>query len=125
MRKATLEAVWASWTLYSPLPHRRRRDRCPCGECCVRRELSSPGEVGFPAKAALAVGLVVGGLRGGEGARLRYRCCGTRCWRPEVKDGAYPAGGDLDGGEGTAIRERRGEGGGEGDGGEGDCPAIC
>ena len=28
--------------------------------------MSTPGEVSFPAKAALAVGLVVGGLHGGE-----------------------------------------------------------
>ena len=89
-----------------PPPPHRRRDRCPCGECCVRRELSSPGEVGFPAKAALAVGLVVGGLRGGEATGLPYRYRGTRCWRPEVKDWAYPAGGVLDGGEGTARRGR-------------------
>ena len=50
-----------------------KRDCCPCGECCVRREFSTPGEVSFPARAAHAVGRVVGGLGGWEGAGLRYR----------------------------------------------------
>ena len=48
-------------------PHLRHRNRCPCGECCVRQEFSTPDEVSFPAKAALAVGRVVGGHRGGGG----------------------------------------------------------
>ena len=55
----------------TPSPHRRHRNRCPYGECCVGRELSTPGEVSFPAKAALAVGLAVGGLGGGVGVGLR------------------------------------------------------
>ena len=62
---------WAPSTTPLPPSHRRHRHRCPCSECCVRRELSTPGEVGFPAKAALAVGLVVRGLRGREGAGQR------------------------------------------------------
>ena len=48
-------------------PNRRHRNHCPCGECCVRWELSTPGEACFPANAELAVGRVVGRLRGGEG----------------------------------------------------------
>ena len=75
-------------------PH---RNRYPCGKCCVRRELSTPGEVSFPAKAALAVKLV-GGLAGGRGpgsgtattiegsGRLNV---GTRCRSPAVMDGTY------------------------------------
>ena len=38
-----------------PQPHHRRRNRCPCGECFVRRELNTPGECSFHAKAAVAV----------------------------------------------------------------------
>ena len=37
-------------------PHHRRRNRCPCGECFVRREFNTPGECSFHAKAAVAVG---------------------------------------------------------------------
>ena len=62
---------WAPSTTPMPPPHRRHRNRCPCSECCIRLELSTPGEVSFPAKAALAVGLVVGGLCGWEGAGQR------------------------------------------------------
>ena len=54
-------------TTSPPPPHRRHRNRCPCGECCVRREFSTPGEVSFPAKAAPAVGRRRGALRWGEG----------------------------------------------------------
>ena len=35
-----------------PPPNRHHRNRCPCSECCVRRELSTPDEVSFPAKWA-------------------------------------------------------------------------
>ena len=40
---------------------------CPCGECSVRWELSTPGEAIFPVNAELAVGRVFGRLRGWEG----------------------------------------------------------
>ena len=72
---------WAPST--TPPPHHRRRNRCPCGEFCARRELSTPGEVSFPPKAALAVGRVVGGLRDGEGGGLRYRY--QNRWQRAVK----------------------------------------
>ena len=39
-----------------PQPHHRRRNRCPCGECFVRRKFNTPGECSFHAKAAVAVG---------------------------------------------------------------------
>ena len=39
-----------------PQPHHRRRNRCPCGECFVRRGFNTPGECSFRAKAAVAVG---------------------------------------------------------------------
>ena len=39
-----------------PQPHYRRRNRCPCGECFVRREFNTPGDCSFHAKAAVAVG---------------------------------------------------------------------
>ena len=98
-----------------PPPHRRHRNRCPCGECCVRRELSTPDEVSFPAKAALAVERVVGGLRGGEGAGLRYRYRNRRrrtvdCWPSMPAAGGrmwvVPRGGAVM----TADGERRGLG---------------
>ena len=38
-----------------PQPHHRIRNRCPCGECFVRREFNSPGECSFRAKAPVAV----------------------------------------------------------------------
>ena len=54
-----------------PPPHHRHRNRCPCGDCCVCWELSTPGEASFPTNVGLAVGLavgrVVGRLHGGEG----------------------------------------------------------
>ena len=62
VRKATRSSVrasspqWGPLTTPLPLPHRRHRNCCLCGECCFRREFSTPDEVGFPAKAALAVG---------------------------------------------------------------------
>ena len=118
MGKATRSNVrasrhqWGPSTTPPPLPHRRHRNYCSCGECCLRLELSTPGEVSFPAKAALAVGRVVRGLRGEAGAGLRYRyrnrrrgtvCAGTRYRRPAVKYGSY-----LGGGAGlTAEGERR------------------
>lgn len=43
-------------------PHCFLRNRCPCSEFCVRWELSTPGEVSFPAKAALSVGRHPGAL---------------------------------------------------------------
>ena len=61
VRKAARSSVrasrpqWGPLTTPLPLPHRRHRNRCPCSECCVRREFSTTGEVSFPAKAALAV----------------------------------------------------------------------
>ena len=39
-----------------PQPQQRRRNRCPCGECCVDRGFNTPGEFSFHAKAAVAVG---------------------------------------------------------------------
>lgn len=56
-----------------PPPRRRQRHRCPCGECYVHREFGFLDIFSFPAKATVAVGPVFGGLRGGEGARVRYR----------------------------------------------------
>ena len=38
-----------------PQPQQRRRNRCPCGGCCVGREFNTPGEFSFHAKAAVAV----------------------------------------------------------------------
>ena len=67
---------WALSTALLPPPHRRHRNRCPCGECWVRRGLSAPSEGGFLAKAALAVGLFVGALRW-RGGGLQ-RCCRKR-----------------------------------------------
>ena len=40
-----------------PQPHHRRRNRCPCGECFVRRKFITPGECSFHAKTAVAVGV--------------------------------------------------------------------
>ena len=54
VRKATRSSMRASRTHCAPSttppppPHRRHRKRCPCGESCVRLELSTPGEVSFP-----------------------------------------------------------------------------
>ena len=79
VRKATQSSMsasrpqWGPLTIPLPIPRRRHGNRCPCGECCVRREFSTPGEVSFPARAAHAVGRIIGGLRSGEGAGLRYR----------------------------------------------------
>ena len=45
-----------------PPPHHRRRNRCPCCECCVRRELNTPGEYSIHEKAAVAVDASTNGI---------------------------------------------------------------
>lgn len=62
-----------SWCKSSPLPQRRLRLSAATAISALSANavfdgrLSTPGEVSFPAKAALAVGLIVGRLRGREG----------------------------------------------------------
>ena len=56
-----------------PLSHHRRHNRCPCGECCVRRGFNTPGKGSFRAKAAFAVKLLVKELHGGAGYGARCR----------------------------------------------------
>ena len=58
---------WATSTTPPLLPHRHHRNRCPCDECSICRGSSTPGDGSVPAKAALAVGLVVGGFVVGRG----------------------------------------------------------
>ena len=56
-----------------PLPHHHRRNRCPCGECFVRREFITPGACSFRAKAAVAVGAATTAIAitSGESSRPR------------------------------------------------------
>ena len=68
-------------TQWHPLPHRRRHSNpCLCSEYCVNQELSTPREVNFPTKAALAVGLDVKGLCIGERAGQRTVNHGNLVW---------------------------------------------
>ena len=62
-------------TTSPPPPYFPHHHSCPCGECCVRQEFSTPGKVSFPAKIALVVGRCQG-LCGGERAGLWY--CGAK-----------------------------------------------
>ena len=104
VRKAIRGSMWVSLPRCAPSitppppPHRCQRNRCPCSECCVRREFSTTGEVSFRAKAALAVGRRRGASRwGGPGWGPATAIQGgerlnavTGCRRPAVKCGWYP-----------------------------------
>ena len=89
--------------LYDPVYHTTAATAPPPRSLPLRRTLCSPG-IELSRRSRLSR---EGSACGGEGAGLRYRSRGAQCWRPEVKDGAYPAGGDLAGGEVTGGRERR------------------
>ena len=121
VRHAIRGSMWVSRsrrapsTTPPPPPHRRNRNRCPRGECCVCRKFSTPSDVGFPAKAELAVGRVAGGLCGGDGAGQWHRYHNRRrrtvdCWHPVLaacgKMWVVPRGGALR----VADVERRGWG---------------
>ena len=56
-----------------PLPHHHRRNRCLCGECCVRREFNSPAECKFHAKAAVSVETATNAITITSGGSLQHR----------------------------------------------------
>ena len=129
---------WAPSTTPRPPPHHRHRNRCRCGEGCVRRWSSAPAGGSFHAKAALAVRLLVGGLRVrrevGCGAAVAIEGQRTMHCQTHAGNQAFPLGvGDqrrqLRSKEWGVPRGRRsslwGRGSGEGGGGEADCPVTC
>ena len=69
----------ASWCKWSPLAHRRHHRSAAtaiatlAASAVFSGRLSTPGEVRFPAEAALVVGLIIEGLHGVEGICVSSR----------------------------------------------------